>query len=210
MSDQNLPAELPNFQPDFTEKDRQDLAQFKNDGLPGIGKITSDEEKRMKELYMAGYTYSAISVETRHKKVYILAVADKNKWYEEKVKQISAMADSLSHRKDIFSSKNEHFIIDICDTIREYYLDVVQQFKSSRDPSVFASIDPKLLNLYLRCTETLSNIGSGKPKDPSPSQTLVNVQGNLNVGEGNSDSKTDDLGKVLKALADLNRAKDVK
>jgi hypothetical protein len=67
------------------------------------------------------------------------------------------------------------------------------------------------MNLYLKCFETLTNNGKGKGEDSGkgPSQTLVNVQGNLNVGEGRV-PETDDLGSILKAIADLDRVKDKK
>lgn len=211
MDDKNLPASLAeNFPEDFSDLEKKALKKFKEEGLPGVSSVPYETEKRMFEMYMEGYNYQSISLETRQKKVFVLALADRQKWLEKRNEKMEAMAISVYSRKDIFISENQNFLINFCDTIKEYYLDKIKSFKNNRDPTALQSIDPKLMNLYLKCLETLYSEGPGKAaSDQSkniPQQTLVNVQGNLNVGDSKTNS--DDLGKVLKALADLNRVGD--
>jgi hypothetical protein len=210
MSD-NLPILASQFPPDFTDKDQKLLSKFKDDGLPGISTVTFEMEKKMEQMYMEGYTYQGIAMETRQKKVHVLALASKYKWHDTRVERMSAMVESTYSRKDIFSAENQSFLISFCDSIREYYFTKIRQFKESKDPSVLDGMDVKLMGMYFKAFEALTNAEASKVGDGSklPQQTLVNVQGNLNVGES-AKSDADDLGKVLKALADLNRGNDTK
>jgi hypothetical protein len=211
MDEKNLPTTISdNFPEDFSDLEKKALKKFKEEGLPGISSVPYETEKRMYEMYMEGYNYQSISLETRQKKVFVLALADRQKWLEKRNEKMEAMAVSVYSRKDIFLSENQNFLINFCDSIKEYYTDKIRLFKNNKDPLVLQTIDPKLMNLYLKCLETLYSESPGKSKDDQsknlPQHTLVNVQGNLNVGENKTNS--DDLGKVLKALADLNRVGD--
>lgn len=206
----NLPAITEQFPPDFSSEEQALLKKFKEDGMPGISSVSFEMEKRMEAMYLEGHNYRSISLETRQKKVYVLMLAHKNKWYSQRAEKMTALTESIHSRKDIFKSENEHFLINFCDTIKEHYSDVMRQFKSTKDPSMLSSIDPKLINLYLKCLETLSATDDSKTNDAkNTQQTLVNVQGDLNLGDNNK-SVPNDLGSILKALADLNRTKDGK
>lgn len=205
----NLPSPAEVFPADFLPEEQELFKKFRNDGMPGISSVSYEMEKRMESMYMEGYTYKAISLETRQKKAYVLTLAYKNRWHTQRSEKMGAMADSIYKRRDIFKSENEHFLINFCDTIKGYYSDKMKEFKDTRDPSILDSIDPKLINLYLKCLETLSvTEEADKNNEPkNTQQTLVNVQGDLNLGD-NKKSVPNDLGSILSALADLNRSKN--
>jgi hypothetical protein len=210
MSDQNLPATVEEFPQDFSQSEKDLLKSFKESGMPGISSVSHEMEQKLLALYMEGNTYEHIANKTRQKKVYILALSHKYKWFDKKLGEVSALADSLSGKKDIFFLQNEQFTMSLSDSIREYCSAKIKQFADSKDPAVLESLDHKLVGLYFKCLENLPGNGAGKKTDEKNiPQTLVNVQGDLKVGD-DSKSNSTDLGQVLKALADLNRAKDIK
>lgn len=207
MSENKNEIVLPPF--GFTAKDMEALAQYQNDGLPGIAKVSVDDLFRSKTFYLEGLSFSEISVKTRIPKKIIIYTAHKENWPEQRKEKIESLLQSLSERQDITKVSSASVILDIVSSFEAYFQKKTDLFRRTGDETVLESTDFKMLDRYLKCLETVFGKNS---KDDKPNSPLVGitVENGANVSvKGNADS-AEDLGKVLKTLADLNRSKENK
>ena len=80
VREQNLPADL-------SKSERDMLRSFKDNGMPGLAKITEEQIVKMREMYMSGASYSSISTSFRIKKAIVLFLSDKGKWLDERAER---------------------------------------------------------------------------------------------------------------------------
>jgi len=197
--------EIKTYPPDFTPENIQELEEYRANGIPGIPS-DPNKIKEIKKLYMDGMSFKMISNRTRTKRVAVLFLAEKYKWYEERESGMIGMLESISKRADVFQVQHVHFVIELCDAIRTYYLDKINRFAETKDPSIMEDLNGTLMNIYTKCQDSLRN--KKKDDDDMPKSPLVGITlGNgatLSVPEENKG----DLSKVLKTLADMNRKKD--
>lgn len=196
------------YPPDFSPDNIRELEEYKTNGLPGIP-TNSEKIDAVKKLYLEGLSFNMISNQTRVKRAAVLYLAEKYGWYDERETKIVGMLESVGKRTDMFSVQHVHFVIELCDAIRAYYLDKIRRYADTKDPTIMENLSGTLMNIYTKCVDSLKT--KGVKDDDLPKNPLVGIT----LGEGATLSipqkkyqENDDLSKALKALADMNRLKD--
>lgn len=187
------------------------LARYKANGAPGITSVSDESMAEMMEMFLKGNSFSAISQYTRIPKEKILFLAEKNKWPDLRRERLGAMIESFDDRSKTFVIENSNFILDLCSVLRHYYETKIKQYLKTKDPEILESMDRELIKTYMRSLEALSDMSKkGGKGDLPPAPTYMNITMNegaaLNVKQDRIASN--DLSEVLKAIADMNRAKD--
>ncbi len=205
--DSNLPADIdPKLVEGWTMKEIMILSEFKKDGLPGITKFTEETIKKAKEGYLNGKSFSMISMELRVPKSVITYYAYRDRWQPERSERVSAIMESLSSQAPIMQLDNALFVTEMADFFKKYFRERIETYEKTKDEQVIANIDWKL---FANFTKLLDLIKGNSATPPSPPVNITANEVAINM-KGGQNEQDENLGNVLRALADINRSKDVK
>jgi len=198
---------------DLTHWDETVLGKFKDDGLPGISKITPDQMTQMFELYMQGRTYNQISQIVNVKKGIVLYFSEKSQWYAQKQAYLTDMSNHLSGKISAAKMESVDFLADTFYFFQQYYKSKMDNYAKTKDDRIVESMSSKFLPYMFKAAESLQKIGDENSKNAAAV--------NINVGAGaniSSDGKTmnintadqNNLEQIFTMLAKMKRDEQVK
>ncbi|MEM4601888.1 MAG: hypothetical protein QW808_03200 [Desulfurococcaceae archaeon] len=206
---------INNMEGDFTPKEIRQLKAYISNGMPGLHAMTEQKQARAFQLYNAGRGYDEIANMICVRKEAILYIADRERWYDQKMEKYENMVNALRPRLTVIQVESKHFLMDLVQATHTYYRDRMDEYLRSKDPKVLDSINHKWLDKYLKALELLYKLDN--KDNPANAPTV-----NLAIPEGSEIKRVDqntvqvtptqnskeDLAAILEALAELNRARD--
>lgn len=209
-------ATLPD---DFTEEEKQMLIKYVDNGVPGITKVSESDIFQWFTMYMAGKTFTEISVACKVSKDKVLFIAHKSNWLEKRMKHFSDIVSNLQEKVNSAKLESANTVATIISSFNKYYNDTFTKFLATNDKSIIEGLDTKLLSQYQKAIESLEKIigsSADKDKDGKPKHPLVNINMNSGTMKENEDGSVDisgdldnkSLGDILKLLAEAKKAND--
>lgn len=203
MENKNLPEVQVS---DFTEEEKEALADYRKNGCPGLTKLTDTQAFQWFELYMSGKTYSEIAQITRQKRDLILYVSAKAKWHEHRMRYYGDMSRNILKKYEQTRIESVNTVATGISALNKYFGKKFHKFIQTGDESVVENMDTKLLSQYYKSIETLNKIVGASIEDPEKvSKPLVNInmsggkvtQTDENTLEIETEKQASDILKIL-------------
>ncbi len=198
---------------DITPKEFQQLAAFKEAGMPGLGSLSDVTMTKALDLFLSGKTYHEISRTLAIKKEIVIYLADKFKWYDTKIEHLEILDASLKERILHAKLVNQDFALQI----QQFFLKKIgrkmTRFLATNDDEVANEVDRKDIEMYFKSVELLEKISTEKvPLNSRPSV-------GLNLGDGVTVKKVGEnevtitpraktVGEMLNELANIKREEE--
>lgn len=207
IRDQNLPADL-------SKSERDMLRSFKDNGMPGLAKITEEQIVKMREMYMAGASYSSISTSFRIKKAIVLFLSDKGKWLDERAERAQENIKVIREIVPYIQNDNVVFLAEISEFFKQYYRKKIEEYNRSGDDRIVQTTSLNALEKYLKCfkllQEAVDGKGGGEGKNP---MVHLHLGENSNVvvsdtGKNENSKENEKLSEALRILAELRKKKE--
>lgn len=207
-------ANLPD---DFSQEEKQSLIKYVDNGVPGLSSISESDIFQWFTMYMAGQTFTEISIACKVSKDKILFIANKSQWFEKRMNHFSDITSRLQDKVNAARLESANTVATIISSFNKYYNEEFTRFLKTGDKSIIESVDTKMLSQYQKAIESFDKIiGSGKdPKDPSA--PLVNINMGSGTMKKNPDGSIDitekapdpqQLGQILKLMAEAKKSTD--
>jgi len=212
----NLEEKKP-YPPDTTPKEQKNLDEYIANGLPGIGSVDPNKISEAMNLYFNGASYHEISARTGIKKLVLMYLSYKCDWYDRKMESYQDLLKSLSDKAESAHLKSFHLITDFMSTLEDYYRNIVDNYRRSKDSRIIDTVDIEKMKLYMKFMEQIQKL-----KNPPINKDRQPMMG-LNLPNGGTLKKIDDntievspqsprveaeLTKALATLAQLKRERD--
>jgi hypothetical protein len=204
---EDLPADL-------SKSERSMLRSFKDNGMPGLIKVTEEQIVKMKEMYLNGASYTSIANAFRIKKAIILFLSEKNKWLEERAERANENLKVIQEVIPYIQNDNIVFLAEVSEFFKQYYRKKIEEYNRSGDDRIVQSTSLNGLEKYLKCFKLLQEAVDGKNAD-STKNPMVHLHlgdnSNVVVSESNgaeSSKENEKLSEALKILAELRKKKE--
>jgi hypothetical protein len=207
VREQNLPADL-------SKSERDMLRSFKDNGMPGLAKITEEQIVKMREMYMSGASYSSISTSFRIKKAIVLFLSDKGKWLDERAERAQENIKVIREIVPYIQNDNVVFLAEISEFFKQYYRKKIEEYNRSGDDRIVQTTSLNALEKYLKCfkllQEAVEGKGGGEGKNP---MVHLHLGENSNVvvsdtGKNENPKENEKLSEALRILAELRKRKE--
>jgi hypothetical protein len=204
-------------QNDFTEKDTEDLVEFKAKGCPGLTKVKETDIFQWFSLYMSDKTYLEIAQITKSSKNLILYHSDKLGWYDEKMAYYKDMLAKQASKIVATKMKSVDFVTNLLTCWNKRWSDMLNRAIANNNFDEMENIDPKVLAQFFKAIEMLDKLVS-----PNVSKHLTGAGPTFNINvDGTSQIKKVDnntieinsegaVGKILQELAEIKRISENK
>ena len=211
-------ATLPD---DFSPEEKQMIIKYVDNGVPGISQVSESDVFQWFTMYMAGQTFTEISVACKVNKDKVLFMAHKSKWFEKRIKHFSDIVSNLQDKVNSAKLESANTVATIVSSFNKYYNDEFTRFLKTGDKSIIENIDTKLLSQYQKAIESFEKIignsgksGDGEDGKPGPlvhinmgSGTMKkNDDGSVEISDGSPNAET--LGEILKLMAAAKKSTD--
>jgi len=173
---------------DLTPDDKKDLEDFKRNGCPGIGALTDLKTYEALKLYMSGKTYSEISKCIKIKKIYIIYIADRAKWHENKIKYFGELSTNLLSKVHQARVNSANTITTMIESMTRYYNEKFDKYLTTNDPTIIEGIDHKILSQYYKSIEMLDKLIATKTNDGEKKKSSPSVNININSANPQDDA----------------------
>lgn len=201
--------------PAVSNKDLEDYLKFKEEGSPGIGKVSSNQLDLMREMYLEGSSLREISNRLRLNKNIVFYMAERYKWQEELVEKIQSMALSRALKMDIYQNQTPDFYVSLGNLIRKNLQKSVDQYMTTKDPRILDSMNLSLIDKAVKIDTFLKESTGQSPKDSPPPSAVFNIMGNATIQKEEpaidvtpvDSAPSASTADVLRAIADLKRKK---
>lgn len=206
---------------DMTQKEKEELKRFQDDGLPGIAQaLTKERVETAISMYLSGSSYTEISQVLSIKRSMVLYMAHLHNFYDMKLDFYQNLVSQIKDKTEIASIRGLDFLTDLMGSIEDYYRDILKKYKISKDKRIMDSADFENVKLYMKCLEYVKDFN--KPpgdKDKKGSQlglqvpqgaTLRKIDDNtLEVTTSQTSQVVENkLGEVLEHLAKLRELRE--
>lgn len=206
---------------DMTSREIDDLAKFKEHGLPGISEaLTQQNIEAMITMYLNGSSYTDIAMKLSIKRHFITYTAEKHNFYQMKLDHYETLVKQIKEKTQIASLKGLTLLTDWMGSVENYYQDIIHRYTMTKDKKLMESADFENLKLYMKCLEFVQkslNPDSDKKAPLSnlivpPGSTVTKIDDNtIHVGSSPTSQAVDaKLGEVLSALAKLRELRENK
>jgi hypothetical protein len=176
---------------DLSVEETASLANYIENGCPGLTKIEDAQVFKWFELYMAGKTYSEIAVITKSKKDLIVYISYKSKWLEKRTEYFSSIAQSMTTKITNIRTESINTVATIVSSMNKYFGKKFDSYLSTNDDTIIENIDSKLLEKYYKSLEILEKVINPTAKDPAkPSPVNINISSGASFQQS-SDSSLD-------------------
>lgn len=204
-----------NIETDMTSKELDMVNQYMEDGLPGIGTVTSDIIAQMLDAYLGGKSYHQLTYILGLKREMVLYLAHKFKWFELK-KDMLEQTELRGRRQAVqFRMMNQDFLGQVVDYFKSTIGKDMDAYWASG--SRVAKIDLKALEKYLKTVEILDKLYGERRDSRSPAVGLNLGEGGINIKKlGNNEveitpkNKEKTVGEMLEELANYRRETESK
>lgn len=216
MSDQNNPpmlVEEPTS--DFTESDLQRIEEYKEAGLPDIGKVDAEVMTRMMDLYLSGKTYRQISTILAIKKPTVLYLSQKFNWFAVRMDYLRDLEAAIRGR--LIESKliNQDFMLQLIQMWQKKIGTKITKYLATDNEQFANEIDLKEVSQYLKTVQMLHNIGEGKGSSGGTPAVGLNLGDGVTIEKKGDNTveitpKANAIGDMLKKFADSRREEEAK
>ena len=186
------------------------LGKFKDDGLPNVSKVSTDQIEEMFNLYMNGDSYKAISQKLNIKKPIVLYFSEKQGWFEQKTQYLQDMAANMGQKLAGAKLESMDHLINTVHFFNKYYGEKFKKYAITKDDRIADSINTKFMPHMFKAHELLQKIATDGKESKEGASVNVNIHGASSVtSDGqNLDIKTsnpNDLEAVFSILAKMKR-----
>lgn len=207
--EQNLPADL-------SKSERDMLRSFKDNGMPGLARITEEQMVKMKEMYLSGASYSSISTSFRVKKAVVLFLSEKGRWLEERAERAQENIKVIREIVPYIQNDNVVFLAEISEFFKQYYRKKIEEYNRSGDDRIVQTTSLNALEKYLKCFKLLQEAVDGKGGNGENKNPMVHLHlgenSNVVVSDSGSNPEStkenEKLSEALKILAELRKKKE--
>jgi len=201
--------EMITYPDDLSKEDRTFLEGYIKNGCPGLTTINEVKTFQWFELYMSGKTYEEIAKITGDRKDLIIYISHKTKWHEEKMKYYKDLTENTTSKLKDARYKSLDTVSTAVIALGKYFGDKFNNYLRTKDETLIADLDTKMLGQYYKSMELLDKITSQynliDVSKPHQNQPTINI----NVGQGSEIIATEDrveindksAGEIIKVLA---------
>lgn len=200
---------------DFTQKDLESIAAYKEAGLPGIAAVDDVKMATLIDLYLSGRTYHQMSTITRIKKDTIMYLSMRFDWFAMRREYIEDLEKTMRSR--VYEAKiiNQDFLLQLQAMWQKKIGAKITRYLMTGDESVTSSIDLKEIDKYLKTIEMIHKL-NGDNAGSLENRPIVGLNagdGVTIVKKGNNEieitPKKKAIGEMLKSLADAKRKEEI-
>lgn len=212
--DQNKPTVIEEPKHDFSQKDLDIIASYKEGGLLDIATVDDKKLSSMLEMYLSGRTYRQISSVTQVKLEIVLYLSNRFNWFQLRQDYLVDLESSMRGR--VIESKiiSQDFLLQLLLMWQKKIGHKLNKYFSTDNENIVNEIDLKEIDKYLKTVEMLHKL-SGDKSPGSDSRPMIGV----NAGDGvtivkKSDTeieitpKTRAIEDALKQFADARREEE--
>jgi hypothetical protein len=213
---QELSTKEQNFPADLSKSERDMLRSFKDNGMPGLARITEEQMVKMKEMYLSGASYSSISTSFRVKKAVVLFLSEKGRWLEERAERAQENIKVIREIVPYIQNDNVVFLAEISEFFKQYYRKKIEEYNRSGDDRIVQTTSLNALEKYLKCFKLLQEAVDGKGGNGENKNPMVHLHlgenSNVVVSDSGSNPEStkenEKLSEALKILAELRKKKE--
>lgn len=191
------------------------MIAFKEEGLPGVGRITEANVFSWFNLYMTGRTYQEIARETKGKLEHILYMSDHHDWPGKRQNHYANLMSKIENKMTTAKIEGVSFLYDLLSVMTEVHKNDIVEFLSTKNPDAAARIDFKIIDRYVKAVDAISKLTATpeewlKRSQNQPQQPTVNI----NIEQAtisNPDNSVLDIKSgesMISKLADLKKQKE--
>jgi hypothetical protein len=192
------------------------LRSFKDNGMPGLARITEEQMVKMKEMYLSGASYSSISTSFRVKKAVVLFLSEKGRWLEERAERAQENIKVIREIVPYIQNDNVVFLAEISEFFKQYYRKKIEEYNRSGDDRIVQTTSLNALEKYLKCFKLLQEAVDGKGGNGENKNPMVHLHlgenSNVVVSDSGSNPEStkenEKLSEALKILAELRKKKE--
>lgn len=206
---------------DFSQEEKTMLIKYVDNGVPGITQVSESDIFQWFTMYMAGKTYTEISIACKVNKEKVLFIAHKSKWLEKRMAHFTDIVSNLQDKVNAAKLESANTVATIVSSFNKYYNDQFTKYLKTGDKSIIEGIDTKLLSQYQKAIESFEKIISSGQKPPGDPDAKPGPLVHVNMGNGtikqNEDGSIDisekapspeTLGEILKLMAAAKKSTD--
>jgi hypothetical protein len=202
---------MSNIEPvktDMSEHEQRLLAEFVEQGLPGIARVSDSDVYKWFNLYMSGKGYAEIADLANAKLPVVLFIGKKYAWFERKFKHLENLHARVANRVAQVQLESTSFLVDYIAYIHKKLGTKLNDFLAG-DTSAADGISGKELDKYFKSVEALKALQPQDPnKNPPSGATIINNHGGtVNVDPKTGSSDIEVKARPLGGIADAKRAK---
>jgi antitoxin component of MazEF toxin-antitoxin module len=201
---------------DLSDYDLRAVQEYEDSGLPNISKIDDPTLYRMLELYLGGHTYRQISSTLNIKKVTIMYLSHKYKWYDAKREHLAELQEHMKNRIAEAKLMSQDFLLLLTQAWQKRIGRQLRAYLATDNPEHANQIDLKEVNQLMKTIELINALDS-EGKDSKGKTPAVG----LNLGDGVTIEKSGEnkititpkektIGDMLKKFADNRREEESK
>jgi len=208
--------DLSSLPQDMTREEREQLAAYIGNGLPGILRIQQGDVFKLFELYMAGKTYAEIATITKFQKDIILYLAYKSRWLDHRMKHYEDISLNILEKVKQVRMDSANNLIAMTQALGQYLGQRYNKYLSTKDSNVIEGIDKKISDQYFKALDLMDKILNTDGENPNKQIKQQTPLVSINMGSSNAtvkqvDEKTLEIsdqtaGELLKSLAELKKS----
>ena len=202
--------DLKKIENDMTEDEKMSLSDYISKGKPGFSNIVESDIFNWFTLYMSGKTYGEIAEISNKKKDLVLYMSVKSEWYNKRLAHYQDLSENMLEKLKRTKLDSIDTLNNSISALGKYCNGKFNKFLSTNDKSIIEGMDFKIFAQYCKSVESLEKImgEATKTKDRKPSVN-INMNGGTvtQVSEDVLEIDTEDTGKMLKILAELQNKK---
>lgn len=199
---------------DMSKSERDMLFSFKENGMPGIMKVTEEQMVKIKEMYLNGASYTSIAASFRIRKVLILFLSEKGNWLQERAERAQETIKMIEEVVPYIQNDNVIFLAEVSEFFKTYYRKKISEYNTSGNDEIVRTTSLAGLEKYLRVFKLLQE-AVGKGDDGSSKNPAVHVHvgegSNVSIsdsGKANGEQDSEKLGEALKILAEMRKRRE--
>lgn len=203
---------------DMTKDEKELVLEFIQNGIPGVQRIQHSDMFTLFQLYMSGKTYAEIATISKTNKVLVMYLAYKSNWLDHRFKHYENLSLNMLDKIQRAKLDIANDLVVIIAATGKYIRDEYNRYLSTNDKSIIERMDQKIVTSYHKAYEGLKSATqeeeSGDP-NKKPKQPLVNINVGMGaqiqqVGEKPLEISEATTGDLIKALASMKKASEVK
>ena len=202
--------DLTKIENDMTDDEKVSLADYISKGKPGFSSVLESDIFNWFTLYMSGKTYGEIAEISNKKKDLVLYMSAKSEWYNKRLAHYQDLSENMLEKLKRTKLDSIDTLNNSISALGKYCNGKFNKFLSTNDKNIIEQMDFKIFAQYCKSVESLEKLmgEATKTKDRKPSVNINMTEGTVKqVDEDTLEIDSEDTGKMLKMLADLQNKK---
>jgi len=196
---------------DLTDFERSQIEQWVEEGKPGISTLNDETLARAMELYISGKGYRDISQICNTKKVFVMYLSERYKWFTMKMGILDEMDRTMKQRLEEAKLRSTDFMLKMQHALQKKMGKNIDKYLATDNEEYLNAIDKEQFSKLMKVYEALHR--GDAPKSGSGVNINLNMSGaNISkAADGSVDitnSKEKSVAAKLKEMADARRAEE--